>query len=176
MFNNISEILKSFTPAQRLTALLILVFTTVLITLGPAIIDSNTSTCDELQIRLTSQSTQLKAQEAQILELTARINRLNTDLVQGQSECTANLIQKQQEIMGLVNGMIEEAQHKAGLSGRREKLQMRTRPVEESSGGESEPKLAYSRIEEPKPEPDPQETLAKLKELKAKIQKTLKTK
>ena len=72
--------------------------------------------------------------------------------------------------------MIEEAQHKAGLSSRREKLQMRTRPVEESSGGESEPKLAYSRIEEPKPEPDPQETLAKLKELKAKIQKTLKTK
>ena len=176
MFNNISDILKSFTPAQRITALLILVFTIVLVTLGPSIIDSNTNTCDELQVRLTSQATQLKAQEAQILQLTARINALNTDLIQGQSECTANLIQKQQEIMGLVNGMIEETQRKAEIAGNRERKLMRTRPVEESQGQDSEPKLAYSRIEEPTPVPDPQETLAKLKELKAKIQKTIKTK
>jgi hypothetical protein len=176
MFNNISDILKSFTPAQRITALLILVFTVVLVTLGPSIIDSNTNTCDELQVRLTGQATQLKAQEAQILQLTARINALNTDLIQGQSECTANLIQKQQEIMGLVNGMIEETQRKAEIAGNRERKLMRTRPVEESQGQDSELKLAYSRIEEPAPVPYPQETLTKLKELKAKIQKTIKTK
>jgi hypothetical protein len=174
MFNNISDILKSFTPAQRITALLILVFTVVLVTLGPSIIDSNTNTCDELQVRLTGQATQLKAQEAQILQLTARINALNTDLIQGQSECTANLIQKQQEIMGLVNGMIEETQRKAALAGRRREQMMKARPDQGTGGGDGE--LAYSRAPEPEPVQIEDQTLPKLKQLKAQIQKTLKSK
>lgn len=172
MFNNISDILKSFTPAQRITALLILVFTIVLVSLGPSIIDSNTNTCDELNIRLASQATQIKAQDSQILQLTVRINTLNTDLVQGQSECTANLIQKQQEIMGLVNGMIEETQRKAALAGRRRDQMMNARPDQ----GNGDVALAYSQAQEPEPVPVIDETLPKLKQLKAQIQKTMKSK
>jgi TolA-binding protein len=174
MFNNISDILKSFTQAQRIAALLILVFTIVLVSLGPSIIDSNTNTCDELNIRLLSQATQLKAQEAQILQLTSRINTLNTDLVQGQSECTANLIQKQQEIMGLVNGMIEETQRKAALAGRHRDQMMKVRPDQGNGSGDGE--LAYSRAPEPEPVPAIDETLPKLRQLKAQIQKTMKSK
>lgn len=174
MFNNISDILKSFTQAQRIAALLILVFTIVLVSLGPSIIDSNTNTCDELNIRLLSQATQLKAQEAQILQLTSRINTLNTDLVQGQSECTANLIQKQQEIMGLVNGMIEETQRKAALAVRHRDQMMKVRPDQGNGSGDGE--LAYSRAPEPEPVPAIDETLPKLRQLKAQIQKTMKSK
>jgi hypothetical protein len=174
MFNNISDILKSFTQAQRIAALLILVFTIVLVSLGPSIIDSNTNTCDELNIRLLSQATQLKAQEAQILQLTSRINTLNTDLVQGQSECTANLIQKQQEIMGLVNGMIEETQRKAALAVRHRDKMMKVRPDQGNGSGDGE--LDYSRAPEPEPVPAIDETLPKLRQLKAQIQKTMKSK
>lgn len=103
MFKYISEILKSFSPAQRITALLILVFSIIVLTLGPNLIDSNTNTCDELNIRI-------KSQEQQIIELTTRVNELNTELLSGQKQCTDNLIAKQKEIMDIVNGMINEAE------------------------------------------------------------------
>lgn len=175
MFNNISEILKSFTPAQRITALLILVFTIVLVTLGPSIIDSNTNTCDELKVRLTSQSEQLKAQQAQIIALSGQVKELNGALLQGQTECTANLIQKQQEIMRLVNDMIEETQRKADLAGMQRRTQMVVMPDPGNGAGDEGPRLAASRPESSGPTQDPQETLIRLKRLKGQIQKTMKS-
>lgn len=168
MFNNISDILKSFTPAQRITALLILVFTIVLISLGPSLIDRHTTDCSELEVRV-------KSQQTQIMELSAQVEKLNRDLISGQSECTANLIQKQQEIMGIVNGMIEETQRKAALAGRREQM-MRTRPDRRDGNGDGNGELAYSRAPEPEPVQVIDETLPKLKQLKAQIQKTMKSK
>ena len=170
MFNNISDILKSFTPAQRITALLILVFTIVLISLGPSLIDRHTTDCSELEVRV-------KSQQTQIMELSAQVEKLNRDLISGQSECTANLIQKQQEIMGIVNGMIEETQRKAALAGRREQM-MRTGPDRRdgSGDGNGNGELAYSRAPEPEPVQVIDETLPKLKQLKAQIQKTMKSK
>jgi hypothetical protein len=103
MFQYISQILKSFTPGQRILALLILVISIVTITLGHSFINSNTNTCDELTIRL-------KSQEQQIVELNQRVNELNTQLLTGQKECTDNLIAKQKEIMDIVNGMIKDVE------------------------------------------------------------------
>ena len=103
MFKYISEILKSFTPAQRITALLILVFSIIILTLGPSLIQRNTKNCDELLIRI-------KSQENQIVELNTRVTELNDELISGQKECTDNLIAKQKEIMDIVNGMIKDAE------------------------------------------------------------------
>lgn len=167
MFNNISDILKSFTPAQRITALLILVFTIVLISLGPSLIDRHTTDCSELEVRV-------KSQQVQIMELSAQVEKLNRDLISGQSECTANLIQKQQEIMSIVNHMIEEAQCSAKLSGRRREQMMKARPDQGDGNGDGG--LAYSRAPEPEPVQVIDETLPKLKQLKAQIQKTMKSK
>jgi hypothetical protein len=167
MFNNISDILKSFTPAQRITALLILVFTIVLISLGPSLIDRHTTDCSELEIRV-------KSQQTQIMELSAQVEKLNRDLISGQSECTANLIQKQQEIMNIVNGMIEEAQCSVKPAVRRQEQMMKSRPDQGSGAGEGE--LAYSRAPEPEPVQVIDETLPKLKQLKAQIQKTMRSK
>jgi hypothetical protein len=167
MFNNISDILKSFTPAQRITALLILVFTIVLISLGPSLIDRHTTDCSELEIRV-------KSQQTQIMELSAQVEKLNRDLISGQSECTANLIQKQQEIMNIVNGMIEEAQCSVKPTVRRREQMMRTGPDQGSGAGDGE--LAYSRAPEPQPVRVIDETLPKLKQLKAQIQKTMRSK
>jgi hypothetical protein len=167
MFNNISDILKSFTPAQRITALLILVFTIVLISLGPSLIDRHTTDCSELEIRV-------KSQQTQIMELSAQVEKLNRDLISGQSECTANLIQKQQEIMNIVNGMIEEAQCSVKPTVRRQEQMMKPGPDQGSGAGEGE--LAYSRAPEPEPVQVIDETLPKLKQLKAQIQKTMRSK
>lgn len=103
MFNYISEILKNFGPAQRIMALLILLFSIIIITLGPSIIDAKTDTCDELRLRI-------KSQQEQIVDLNARVDELNKELLTGQKECTDNLIAKQREIMNIVNGMIADAE------------------------------------------------------------------
>lgn len=104
MFKYISEILKSFSPTQRIMALLILVISIIIITLGPSLISSETQTCEELKLRI-------KSQEEQIKELNTRVTELNTELLSGQRECTDNLIAKQKEIMDIVNGMINEAEN-----------------------------------------------------------------
>ena len=74
--------------------------------------------------------------------------------------------------MGLVNGMIEETQRKAALAGRRRDQMMNARPDQ----GNGDVALAYSQAQEPEPVPVIDETLPKLKQLKAQIQKTMKSK
>ena len=166
MFKYISEILKSFTPAQRITALLILVFSIIILTLGPALIKSNTSTCDELTLRV-------KSQEEQIVELNQRVTDLNNELLSGQKECTDNLIAKQKEIMEIVNGMIAEAES----SNKKPKIVMMKKVTHPdfsntTENGELEmkseslpPPPSYNRVT------DNSDMVSKLKQLKNKIQK-----
>jgi len=165
MFKYISEILKSFTPAQRITALLILVFSIIILTLGPSIIKTNTSSCDELVVRV-------KSQETQIIELNKRVNELNNELIQGQKECTDNLIAKQKEIMDIVNGMISDVELKKCETNRPKKLMKQVRNPDFSDSQQPE-----MRMEQMAPPPAPpikesnDDMLNQLKALKRKIQK-----
>jgi TolA-binding protein len=173
MFQYISQILKSFTPGQRILALLILVISIVTITLGHSFINSNTNTCDELTIRL-------KSQEQQIVELNQRVNELNTQLLTGQKECTDNLISKQKEIMDIVNGMIKDAEttNKQKIVKIDESRKMTLRRIDDGNGSNGE--VSAMRIEEPEPKVivvnDNTEMIKKLKTMKTKIQTNFKTK
>lgn len=173
MFKYISQILKSFTPGQRILALLILLISIIMITLGPSFINSNTNTCDELTIRL-------KSQEQQIVELNQRVNELNTQLLTGQKECTDNLISKQKEIMDIVNGMIKDAEttNKQKIVKIDESHKMTLRRIDDGNGSNGE--VSAMRIEEPEPKVivvnDNTEMIKKLKTMKTKIQTNFKTK
>ena len=173
MFKYISQILKSFTPGQRILALLILVVSIIMITLGPSFINSNTNTCDELTVRL-------KSQEQQIIELNQRVNELNTQLLTGQKECTDNLISKQKEIMDIVNGMIKDAEitNKQKILKIDEPHKMALRRIDD--GNRSNDEVSEMRLEEPKPKVivvnDNTEMIKKLKKMKTKIQTNFKTK
>lgn len=161
MFNYISEILKNFTSAQRILALLILVCTIVIITLGPSFIDSNTNNCGELLIRV-------KSQEEQIVQLNTRVNELNTQLLNSQKECTDNLVAKQKEIIDIVNGLIKDAES----SDKPKKSMITRRPAstDEGSDGTSEMVLESAP---PPPQPvktDNTEMIKKLKTMKSKIE------
>lgn len=167
MFSNISEILKSFTPAQRILALIILVCTIVIVTLGPSWIDSNTDDCTELEARIVSL-------ENQNGELNARVEQLNSQLIQGQRQCTDNLIEKQQEIMGLINGMIAETQTQVKKC--ETPVKYTTAPVEEMQDPD-EPRVSMMvRPPEPYKTDEAEELkkmLAKLKRLKTDVKKTM---
>ncbi len=173
MFQYISQILKSFTPGQRILALLILVISIVTITLGHSFINSNTNTCDELTIRL-------KSQEQQIVELNQRVNELNTQLLTGQKECTDNLIAKQKEIMDIVNGMIKDAEcsTKQTIVKSEESRKMTVKKVDNGDGFNGE--VSEMRIPEPEPKviiiKDNSDMVKKLKTMKSKIQNNFKTK
>jgi len=125
MFKYISDILKNFSPAQRIIALLILVSTIIIITLGTNLINSNTDTCDELKIRIKSQS-------EQITELNGRVNDLTSELLNGQKECTSNLISKQKEIMDIINGMIGDAERENDFEMSRKTNMMMIKPPNDS--------------------------------------------
>jgi len=168
MFKYLAEILNSFSPAQRILALLILVSTITIITLGPTLIEENTKDCAELELRLASQSRQIK-------ELTSRIETLNGELIAGQQLCTNNLIQKQQQIMGLIDGMIQETQTGAKSVARPTKVNDKHTNEKQDP---NEPVVMMTI--RPEAEPDNrkavesyQETLKKLKSLKTQVNKTL---
>ena len=169
MFEYISQILKSFTQGQRILALLILVVSIVTITLGPSLINSNTSTCDELTVRL-------KSQEQQIIELNQRVNELNTQLLTGQKECTNNLIEKQKEIMDIVNGMIKDAErsNKQTIIKNNETHETTMKRVDEGNGSNGE--VVEMQVEKPKViiVKDNTDMVKKLKTMKSKIQNNFK--
>lgn len=173
MFQYISQILKSFTPGQRILALLILVMSIVMITLGPSFINSNTNTCDELTIRL-------KSQENQIIELNQRVNELNTQLLSGQKECTDNLIAKQREIMDMVNGMIKDAEHSNKQTIVKTDVPRKLTMKRMDNGDESTGEVSSMMIKEPETKviivKDNTEMIKKLKTMKTKIQTNFKTK
>jgi len=168
MFSNISEILKSFSPAQRILALIILVCTIVIVTLGPSWIDSSTEDCSELETRVQSL-------EKQNGLLNAEIDRLNGQVLQGQRQCTDNLIQKQQEIMGIINGMIATTQREVDS---KQKPTYKTEPIVIESEDPNEPRVSMmmTRPEPVGPDPEAEQlkaTLTKLKQLKRQVKGTM---
>lgn len=96
MFKYISEILSKFTQRQRIVALSILLFSIIIISVGPKITESLTYNDEELKIRIESQNTQ-------IIELTKRINELNTQVILNQRECTDKMVQRESEILGMIS-------------------------------------------------------------------------
>lgn len=101
MFKYISQILNSLTPAQRILGLVFILFTITIITLGPSIINANTTNCEDLNLRVSSQN-------KQIIELNNRITELNNTLLSSQTECTNRLVSKQKEILDIISQMENE--------------------------------------------------------------------
>jgi len=168
MFKYIAEILNSFSPAQRIIALLILVLTIMVIILGPTLIKENTKDCSELELRLTSQDRQIK-------ELTVRIETLNRELITGQQQCTDNLIQKQKQIMSLIDGAIQETQTQSRLASLPAPVKER---YSEESQDPNEPKVMMMTLPESQPDnrkeiESYQKTIKKLNSLKKQVGKTM---
>lgn len=162
MFQHLAEILKSFSPAQRILALLILVSTIAVISLGPTLIKENTQDCKDLTLQIESQTRQIES-------LTQRVEELNREILASQDECTDNLIQKQAQIAELIDGIIHETQQQAALA-----KQQQPRYLEKIEDP-NEPRVAMMPLPQ-EPQPDPSESyqkmLTKLNRLKKQVDKT----
>jgi hypothetical protein len=99
MFEFISKILVTLTPAQRLWALTIVLISIVVITLGPGWINRND--CSDLYPIVKNQKQEIAS--------------LNREILDVQKECTSSRIKRENEIKELVDQLeIEIAQLGAG--------------------------------------------------------------
>jgi len=92
MFKYISEILSQFSMSQRIVALLVVLFSIVIITLGPSFINTITLDEDELWSTINKQKTELQ-------ELQNETSRLNKVIRDNQLECTNQIVDREREIL-----------------------------------------------------------------------------
>ncbi len=85
MFKYISEILSKFNQRQRIIALVTLLISIIIISIGPKITESLTYNDEELRLRIESQNNQIG-------ELNKRIDELNLQVISNQRECTNEIV------------------------------------------------------------------------------------
>ena len=99
---DVPNILSKFTKAQRITALVLLLFTIVILSLGPTIISSLAPDNKELHVRIKQQKTEIDSLNQEVLKQGQAIVDLNRKIVLNQQECTNTLTQREQEILQMI--------------------------------------------------------------------------
>ena len=102
MFKYISEILSQFSKTQRVMALLMVLTTITIITIGPSLIDSITTDRTELELKITNQSNRIKMLENQVDTLDSKIR-------EGQRSCTQEIYARESEFIQMLDEIRAEA-------------------------------------------------------------------
>lgn len=102
MFKYISEILSQFSKTQRVMALLMVLTTITIITIGPSLIDSITTDRKELEDKITNQSNRIKILENQVDTLDSKIR-------EGQRSCTQEIYARENEFIQMLDEIRAEA-------------------------------------------------------------------
>ena len=102
MFKYISEILSQFTKTQRVMALLMVLTTITIITIGPSLIDSITEDREELELKITKQT-------QRITSLENHIDTLDFEIRESQRSCTQEICARENEFIQMLDEIREEA-------------------------------------------------------------------
>ena len=102
MFKYISEILSQFTKTQRVMALLMVLTTITIITIGPSLIDSITEDRTELESKITKQTERITLLENQVDTLDSKIR-------ESQKSCTQEICARENEFIQMLDEIRAEA-------------------------------------------------------------------
>jgi hypothetical protein len=102
MFKYISEILSQFSKTQRVMALLMVLTTITIITIGPSLIDSITTDRKELELKITNQSNRIKILENQV-------DTLDWQIRESQKSCTQEIWAREEEFIKMLDEIRAEA-------------------------------------------------------------------
>ena len=102
MFKYISEILSQFSKTQRVMALLMVLTTITIITIGPSLIDSITTDRKELEDKITNQSNRIKILENQV-------DTLDWQIRESQKSCTQEIWARESEFIQMLDEIRLEA-------------------------------------------------------------------
>ena len=102
MFKYISEILSQFSKTQRVMALLMVLTTITIITIGPSLIDSVTTDRTELELKITKQT-------ERITSLENHIDTLDWQIRESQKSCTQEIWARENEFIQMLDEIRAEA-------------------------------------------------------------------
>jgi hypothetical protein len=102
MFKYISEILSQFSKTQRVMALLMVLTTITIITIGPSLIDSMTTDKVELELKITKQT-------ERITLLENHIDTLDWQIRESQKSCTQEIWARENEFIQMLDEIRAEA-------------------------------------------------------------------
>ena len=102
MFKYISEILSQFSKTQRVMALLMVLTTITIITIGPSLIDSITTDRKELELKITKQTERITLLENQVDTLDSKIR-------ESQKSCTQEICARENEFIQMLDEIRAEA-------------------------------------------------------------------
>jgi len=99
MMQYFTEILKTFSIAQRIWALIILCISVFFITFGSNIINAIKPDPIQENLVVKRQKSQIISLNTQLDSLTLRVDDLTQEVINGQSECSHKRIQREKEII-----------------------------------------------------------------------------
>lgn len=102
---DIPTILSKFTRTQRIVALVLLLGTTVVLTLGPSIIESFAPDNKSLHSTIKLQRKAIDSLNTDLFNQSQTILDLNRKIVSGQQECTNAMSQREAEIVDMIRGI-----------------------------------------------------------------------
>ena len=102
---DIPNILSKFTKTQRIVALVLLLGTTVVLTLGPSIIESLAPDNKSLHNTIKLQRKEIDSLNTDLFNQSQTIIDLNRKIVLGQQECTNAMTQRETEIVQMIRGI-----------------------------------------------------------------------
>ena len=159
MFKYISQILSQFTKTQRAIALLMLLTSITIITIGPKLIDSITLDRKELEEKITKQ-------EARIKSLENTTDTLNLKIRQNQKSCTQELFNREEEFIKMLDEIRREA-FKYKVSTKYNEI----RPTNHSNGDENVMMMPSPQVREPEVKVDISPILKKIDNMKKSIKR-----
>ncbi len=166
MFKYIADILSKISAKQRVLALGILLLAITTIIILPKIVNSFTYDNEELTLKV-------QRQRVELLELNQRVTVLNKQVIDNQTECTNQMVQREKEILDVV-AMIEREVQKTN----RKTIKVNEDKVinlPDNEDGVAAMKMMS--VEEPKVvvvKVDNSKVISMVKKLKADLQKNLK--
>jgi cell division protein FtsB len=103
MIQYFTEILKTFSIAQRIWALIILCISVFLITFGSNIIDALKPDFTQQNLVIKRQRNIITSLNTQLDSLSFRVDDLTQEVINGQSECSYKRIQREKEIIAQID-------------------------------------------------------------------------
>ena len=160
MFQYISEIIKNISPRQRFFALVVVLLTILLITLGGKIISAFTNSDRVLENKIT------RLEDANIL-LNNQNRELQTILIQSQIQCTKDITQVREEILREIGQLEREMNRTSGQL----LFERRTEPVTGSNSNDTVVMVSQQpRVIQINPN---KEVMSHLKSMKKKLEEDL---
>lgn len=109
---DIQEILSTLTRKQRILGLIILVFATVLIFVLPPYFKSVSPEILELKETISFQQSQIDNMNVTIIVQNEKLGDLNNQIIINQQECTNRIIEREKEIMAIIDEMKNSLKYK----------------------------------------------------------------